>query len=474
MNPLSAVLDDIDAQRERYIAELKELLRFPSVSTAPEHKADVRRCAEWLCHHMNDIGLPTQVGETAGHPILVGERQDAPGKPTILFYGHYDVQPPEPLELWTSPPFEATVRDGKLYARGAADDKGQVFTHLKAWEAVLRRDGALPVNLKWLVEGEEEISSVHLSDFIAQRREALSADYVVISDSGQFAPGVPAITYGLRGIAIFDVRVWGAKQDLHSGSFGGAIANPIVVLSEIIARLHDEQGCVTVPGFYDDVLPLSAWEREQFAALPFDEAAWRNALGVPQLFGEAGYTTLERVWARPTLELNGIAGGYAPPPSPPSPGGASGGFKTVLPSWALAKISCRLVPNQDPNRIGALVSDYLKQLCPPTVTIEVCYLGGGKPIVINTASPAVQAAKRAIEAGFGAPCVFIREGGSIPVVAMFKDMLGVDSLLLGWAQRDCNAHAPNEWIGLDDFHNGIRTAAALLYEMAGMGGEEGT
>jgi acetylornithine deacetylase/succinyl-diaminopimelate desuccinylase-like protein len=454
MSNLSVVLNDIDAHRERYVAELKELLRFPSVSTAPEHKADVHRCAEWLCHHLNDIGLPTTLCETPGHPILTGERLEAPGKPTVLFYGHYDVQPPEPLELWTSPPFEATVRDGSLYARGAADDKGQVFTHVKAWEAVLRHDGALPVNLKWVIEGEEEISSVNLHDFIAQRRDALSADYVVVSDTGQFAPGMPAITCGLRGIAIFEVRVRVAKQDLHSGSFGGSIANPVVVLSKIIARLHDEQGRVTVPGFYDDVLPLQPWEREQFAALPLDEDELRDALGVPQLYGEVGYNTLERVWARPTLELNGIVGGY---------GGE--GFKTVLPSWVLAKISCRLVPNQDPDRIGALVSDYLKELCPPTATIEVRYLGGGKPIVVNTESPAVQAAKRAIETGFGAPCVFIREGGSIPVVAMFKDLLGVDSLLLGWAQRGCNAHAPDEWIGLDDFHNGIRTAAALLYEM---------
>jgi acetylornithine deacetylase/succinyl-diaminopimelate desuccinylase-like protein len=365
------------------------------------------------------------------------------------------VQPAEPLELWTSPPFAATVRDGNLYARGAADDKGQVFTHVKAWEAVLRHDGSLPMNLKWVIEGEEEISSANLDAFIAARREELAADYVVISDTGQFGQGIPAITYGLRGIATFEVRVQVARQDLHSGVFGGSIANPIVVLSEMIARLHDERGRVTLPGFYDDVLPLQPWEREQFAALPLNEKELQAYMGAPQFYGEQGYTTLERVWARPTLELNGITGGYA-----------GEGFKTVLPSYALAKISCRLVPNQDPDKIGALLREHLQQLCPATATIEVKYLGGGKPIVIHTESSIVQAARRAIETGFGAPSVFIREGGSIPVVAMFKELLGVDSLLLGWAQRGCNAHAPDEWIGLDDFHNGIRTVAALIYEVS--------
>lgn len=457
MNQNMTYTDFIDAECDRHLIELKELLCFASVSAQPDHADDLRACASWLVGHMNACGLPTKLHETDGHPIVVGERLDAPGKPTILIYGHYDVQPPEPSDLWDSPPFEPTEHNGNLYARGASDDKGQIFTHIKAMEAWMRTCGHLPVNVKWLIEGEEEVSSTNLEPFIRTHTEQLGCDYVVISDGSQFAPNVPAINYGLRGIAAFEIKVIGAKQDLHSGMFGGAVPNPITILSSLIAGLHDLDGRIAVDSFYDDVAPIQDWERQQFADLPFDETIFKLDLNVPGLCGEAGYSTLERRWTRPTLELNGITGGYQ-----------GAGTKTVLPSHASAKVTCRLVPNQDPDRIGELVCNELRRRCPLTVRIEPEYLGGGKPIILDTKSPAIHAAGRAIELGFGRSPVLTREGGSIPVVAMFKELLRADSLLLGWGQPDDNLHAPNEKFSIADFQNGIRAAAALLNELANL------
>ncbi|MGB6123320.1 MAG: dipeptidase, partial [Bacteroidota bacterium] len=330
------LLTYVDAHRDRYLKELMEFLAIPSVSTDSEHADDVRRCADWLADHMGAVGLDNvQTFPTQRHPVVYGEWLGAPGKPTVLLYGHYDVQPPEPLELWTSPPFEATVRNGNLYARGSADDKGQVFIHLKSIEAYLRNVGSLPVNIKLLIEGEEEIGSEHLEDFVKSHQELLEADLALISDSSMFARGVPSICYGLRGLSFMQIDLEGPNRDLHSGSFGGAVHNPIQALSEIIAKLHDKNGKVAVPGFYKDVLPLTRKERQAYRKLPWSDRRYAKDLGVKQLYGEKGYTTLERVWARPTLECNGIWGGFT-----------GEGAKTVLPSKASAKISMRLVPNQ--------------------------------------------------------------------------------------------------------------------------------
>jgi acetylornithine deacetylase/succinyl-diaminopimelate desuccinylase-like protein len=446
----------LESHRGDFEEQLKALLRIPSVSAQPDHDADTRRAAEFIRDDLRAMGVPADLIPTKGHPIVFGERADAPGKPTLLIYGHYDVQPPEPLEPWLSPPFEPTVRDGNLYARGATDDKGQMFTHLKAAEAWLKTVGTLPINVKFLIEGEEEVGGANLETYVAENRQKLACDYAVISDTSQFAPGLPAITYGLKGLAYFELVVRGAKQDLHSGTFGGAVANPLNALAVILASLKGPDGRIQLPGFYDDVRPLEQWERDEFARLPFSEDEFRASLGVPELAGEQGYTTLERKWARPTCDVNGLYGGYQGP-----------GPKTVLPCKAGAKFSFRLVPDQDNKKVAAQLRAHIEAVCPPGVTYELIEHHGAPAVLVEVkGSPGVAAAARAIEAGFGKEPVFMREGGSIPVVGLLKAHLGVDTLLLGWGQTDDNLHGPNEKFSLADFHRGIKSSAHLMAELA--------
>ncbi len=437
----------IDANHDRYLAELNELLAIPSVSSQAEHAGDMRTAATWLSNHMRSIGLEhIEVMETGGHPLVYADWLHAPGKPTILIYGHYDVQPEEPVDLWTTPPFVGTIRDGRLYARGAADDKGQVFIHLKAIELLMKETGALPLNVKCIIEGEEEIGSEHLDAFVATHKDLLSADLVVISDSGMFAKGVPSVTYGLRGLSYMEIEVTGAKSDLHSGSFGGSIHNPIQALTEIVASLHDKNGRITVKGMYDDVRPLSKAERAAFKKLPWNDRKYAKGLGVKALYGEKGFTTLERLWARPTLECNGIWGGYT-----------GQGAKTVLPAKAFAKISMRLVPDQESAKIAKLFEKHIRRIAPKTVTVDVRFLHGGEPAITPIESPGVRAAISALEKGFGKKPLYQREGGSIPIVVQFKKLLGIDTVLLGFGLPDENAHAPNEFIDLGNFFGGIKT-----------------
>src|SRR5215472_11800966 len=355
------VLDFIHTNRDRYVSELKDYLAIPSISALPQHAADVRRCAEWTADQMRKVGLENvRLIETKGNPVVYGDWLHAAGAPTILFYGHYDVQPVDPVDLWTSPPFEATVRDGEIYARGAADDKGQVFMHLKAIEAHLKQNGRLPVNMKFMIEGEEEVGSAHLDDFVRDHKSDLSADVVVISDSPMFARGVPSICYGLRGLVYFQLDLRGSSTDLHSGSFGGAVANPAIVLAQMLAQMKDRGGRVRIPGFYDDVVPLNEQERKAWAALPFNERKYKKDFGIPKVYGETGYTTLERTWARPTFEVNGLLSGFT-----------GDGAKTVLPAVAMAKVSMRLVPNQDPDKIAKLFEAYVQDIAPKTVEVKV-------------------------------------------------------------------------------------------------------
>ncbi|MDP9382999.1 MAG: dipeptidase [Chloroflexota bacterium] len=450
------VMSVIDRNKERYLEEVMELLRIPSISALTQHRGDMRACAEWLRDRLLAIGLQrAEVMGTAGHPVVYGEwMHPEPGRLTVLVYGHYDVQPVDPVELWDSPPFEPQVREGRLYARGAADDKGQVHMHMAAVHALLSQGGELPVNLKFLIEGEEEMGSENLDEFIAANREMLACDAAVISDTSFFAAGVPSITYGLRGLTYMQIDVAGPSSDLHSGSFGGAVMNPAEAVARIITRLKDEHGRITVPGFYDEVRELTEREREEFRRLPFDETEYAESLGVPELWGEEGYSTLERVWTRPTLEVNGIWGGFA-----------GEGSKTVIPAEAHAKISCRLAPYQDPDEIASLVEAHVQEVCPPGVRARVVRMHGGKPALVPLDHPVMGAASRAVERGFGKPPVFIREGGSIPVVATFDALLGVPTVLMGVGLPDENAHAPNEWLLLENYYNGIRSAAALYEEL---------
>ena len=450
---MDRVIDFINVNRERYLDELKALLAIPSISALPEHKADVTRCAEWCGDEMRRVGLQNvKLIATPGFPVVYGDWLGAPGAPTILFYGHYDVQPVDPLDLWQTPPFEATVRDGEIYARGSADDKGQVFMHLKAVEAHLKQNDKLPVNIKFILEGEEEVGSEHLDDFVRGHKADLKADVVVISDSPMFARGVPSICYGLRGLVYFQIDLRGSSTDLHSGSFGGAVANPAFVLAQMIAQMKDRGGHIKIPGFYDDVKPIEEAERTAWASLPFNEKTYKKDFGIPKLFGETDYTTLERTWARPTLEVNGLLSGFT-----------GEGAKTVLPAVAMAKISMRLVPNQDPNKIADLFQAYVEKLAPKTVQIKVTRMHGGKPWMTSYENPYVQAAGRAIEKGFGRQPIFTREGGSIPVVSTFQEELGLPSVLFGVGLPDENAHAPNEKLDVSNFHNGI-IASAYLYD----------
>src|SRR5688572_12770981 len=453
---MNNVIDFINTNRDRYVDELKNYLAIPSISALPEHAADVKRCAEWTADEMRRIGMQNvRLIETPGNPVVYGDWLGAAGAPTILFYGHYDVQPVDPLDLWESPPFEATVRDGEIYARGSADDKGQVFMHFKAIEAHLKQNGRLPINMRVILEGEEEVGSANLDDFIKAHKDELKADVVVISDSPMFDRGVPSICYGLRGLIYFQIDLRGTKSDLHSGSFGGAVANPAFALTQVIAQMKDKAGRVKIPGFYDDVRPLRDAERAEWKKLPFNETKYRKELAAPRLFGEKGYSTLERVWARPTFEVNGLLSGFT-----------GEGAKTVLPAVAMAKVSMRLVPDQHPNKIADLFDTYVKKACPATVELKVTRMHGGKPWMTEFDNKYVRAAGRAIEQGFGQKPVFNREGGSIPVVSTFQEELGLPSVLFGIGLPDENAHAPNEKLDLGNFHNGIIASAYLYKEIA--------
>ena len=450
---MNSVIDFINTHRDRYIDELKGFLAIPSISALPEHRPDMKRCADWVADEMRRIGLQNvRLIETPGFPVVYADWLGAAGAPTILLYGHYDVQPVDPVDLWESPPFEATVRDGELYARGAVDDKGQVFMHLKAIEAHMKQHGKLPCNIKIILEGEEEVGSANLDNFVKDHHDDLKADVVVISDSGMFDHGVPSICYGLRGLVYFQIDLRGTKSDLHSGSFGGAVANPNMVLANVLAQMKDRGGRVKIPGFYDDVRELTQGEKDQWKRLPFNEKRYAKELGAPRLFGESGYTTLERVWARPTFEVNGICGGFT-----------GEGAKTVIPATAFAKVSMRLVPNQDPDKIAKLFDDYVRKVTPKSVEIKVTRMHGGKPWMTELDNRYVQAAGRAIKQGFGKEPVFTREGGSIPVVATFQEILGLPSVLFGVGLPDENAHAPNERLDLGNFHGGV-IASAILYD----------
>jgi succinyl-diaminopimelate desuccinylase len=444
----------LDEHRSEFEQDLFALLRIPSVSADSTRRADMRRAADWMADQFRQLGLQTDIADTEGHPIVLAESVEQPGAPTVLVYGHYDVQPPDPLELWQSPPFEPTVRHGNVYARGATDDKGQMLTHVKSAQAWIETVGRLPVQLKFLIEGEEEVGSPNLTPFLAANRDRLACDCVVLSDTSQFGPGQPAITYGLRGIAYYELRLAGPNRDLHSGTFGGAVLNPANILCVMLASLHGFDGKVLVPGFYDDVLPISDREREEFRRLPFDPAKFAEQLGVDALGGEAHFSTLERRWARPTFDINGLTCGYQ-----------GEGAKTVLPAKASAKFSFRLVPNQDPKKISAALESKLRALCPPGIRMELIDFHGAPGVVVPLDSPYIAAAQRAIEHGFGARPVFIREGGSIPVVATFRELLGVDTLLLGWGLDDDNTHSPNEKFSLADFHRGIKASAKLWEEL---------
>ena len=446
----------IESKREDNLNELKEFLRIPSVSTQSEHKQDVERAARWVAEKLRAAGFEKiEIVPTKLHPLVYGESLQAPGKPTVLFYGHYDVQPAEPLELWTTPAFEPAVRNGNLFGRGTADDKGQVHIHLKALEALKKVDGKLPVNVKVIIEGEEEVGSVSLWDFVQKNRERLKADALVVSDSSMLSRGIPSITYGLRGLNYYQLELTGPAQDLHSGSFGGAVPNPLTILAETLAKLHDKNFRVAVPGFYDQVAQISREERKAIEALPWREKEFRRTVGAPGLCGEKGFSIIEQIWTRPTLEVNGIWGGYT-----------GEGAKTVIPSKAYAKVSTRLVPNQDPAKIAKLVERHVRKLLPKTVSLKFEVLSTGKPWLASYSHPVFQKAIHALEQGFGRKAVFIREGGSIPFVSQMDDTFNIPCVLIGFGLPDENAHAPDEHIALENYFGGIKSIAIFYEQLA--------
>ncbi|HOM16731.1 MAG TPA: dipeptidase [Thermoguttaceae bacterium] len=445
----------VEAHAADFEQRWAQWLRIPSISADPAHRPDLERAADWLLEQFRGLGLTAEKIPTAGAPLVYAESPPVQGAPTALVYGHYDVQPAEPIQAWESPPFEPTRRNGAMYARGATDDKGQLLTHLWSTEAWLRAVGRLPVQLKFLIEGEEEIGSSHLEQFLRDRPQRAVCDCVVISDGAQFGPDQPAICYGLRGIAYYELRLKGPKRDLHSGSFGGTVTNPANALAQMLAGLVDERGRIQIPGFYDDVTPLSAEERERLASLPFDEEKFLADLGVSGATGEEGYTLLERRWARPTFDIHGLWSGYQ-----------GEGAKTVLPAEAGAKFSFRLVPYQDPAKITLGLRQRLQELCPPGIQMELLETHGTPAVLAPVESPYVQAAVRAIQQAFGRPPVFIREGGSIPIVAAFQQAFPIPVLLVGWGQDDDNTHAPNERLRLVDFHRGIQASIYLWAELA--------
>lgn len=454
---MNAVLQYIEDNKKRFVDELCEYLRFPSVSAQPQHKPDMAACADWLVNHCRNIGLEAEVRPTNGHPVVFA-RTKKTGKPSYLVYGHYDVQPAEPFELWKTPPFEPRIEGRSLFARGSCDNKGQNLAHLKAVEAYFKTGTELPCDLTFIIEGEEEVGSKHLEEFLQTYKKELACKAVVISDTGMPSIKHPALTYALRGIMACEITLHGPSRDLHSGIFGGTVDNPAMALAQMLAQLRDKNGRINIPGFYDDVEKLSAYERKQAARMPITESQYRKFLGVPKLFGEKGYTFVEQRSARPTVEINGLTSGYQ-----------GEGSKTIVPAWARAKLTFRLVPNQNPEKIRKLILKHLKTICPPTVRMEVTAGHGGEPYLVSPTSPMAQAALRTLKEAFGHEPIIMREGGSIPIVNQFKKVLGADSLLLGLSLPDDNAHSPNEKFNLDCFENGARMGALLWQELAKLG-----
>ena len=452
---ISKVIEYIESNRDSYVERLYEFLRIQSISTDPEHKDDMHRAAEWVKQILAGCGINADLIKTPGHPAVVADSGEVEGGPTVLVYGHYDVQPTGDESLWNTPPFEPTVRDGMLYARGSADDKGQVLAHLLAAEAWVKAAGKLPVRVKYLVEGEEEISSPSLEEVIRQHRDRLACDYIALSDTSKLNAETPAITYGVKGLVYKEITVYGPKQDLHSGSFGGTVCNPGNALAAIIASLKDTYNRCTISGFYDRVRELDEAEREQLESLPFDEGAYRKSLDVPELDGERGYSTVVRKWVRPTVDVNGLYGGFT-----------GEGASTIIPSKMTAKVSMRLVPDQDPANISEAFDEAVMAAAPDGVRVEVKLLGSCLPYVAELKSPGMTAAAAAVEAAYGKPPAFIREGGSLPILPLFREVLGADSIMMGLCDPNCNAHGPNEWFALDDFHKGIKAAAHFLDKLA--------
>lgn len=452
MSTLEAYLN---SEREHFEEWLCEFLRIPSVSAGTAQREALDTAARWLHTRFLQMGFAAEIVATDGNPIVLAEGPRTEGARTVLVYGHYDVQPPDPLDQWISPPFEPERREGNIYARGASDDKGQLLTHVFSAQARLAVEGKLPVNLKFVIEGEEETGSGNLARFLQKQAQRLACDCIVVSDMSQLCRGQPAITYGLRGIAYYELTLTGPSRDLHSGSFGGAVTNPANALAGLLGRMTDERGRIQIPGFYDDVVPIDAQERERFAMLPFREEDFFTQVGVKGAVGETGFTSLERRWARPSFDISGLTAGYQ-----------GEGAKTIIPQRASAKFSLRLVPNQDPEKVTASLRAMLSQACPAGVEMELVEIAASPGVLVRLDSPYVEAAARAIEHGFGRPPVFIREGGSIPIVAKLHQTLKADVLLLGWGQPDDNAHAPNEKFALADFHRGIRTSARLWHELS--------
>jgi acetylornithine deacetylase/succinyl-diaminopimelate desuccinylase-like protein len=454
---MKPVLDYLKKNKGRFLEELCQYVRFPSISAQPDHKPDLAACAEWLLQHCRQIGLDAHLAPTAGNPVVVAKTPRVKGskKPHFMVYGHYDVQPPEPLDLWKSPPFEPRIEGRSLFARGSSDNKGQNLAHLKAVEAYLKTGVELPCDLTFVIEGEEEVGSRNLGDFLKTYRDELKCKSVVVSDTGMPSKKHPALTYALRGIIAVEVRLDGPSRDLHSGIYGGTVDNPALVLCQILAQLRDKNGRITVPGFYDGVAPLSKYERQQFKRVPMSIATYQKFLGVPKLFGEKGFTPFEQRAARPTIEINGLTSGYQ-----------GEGSKTIVPAWARAKLTFRLVPNQRPEKIRSAILQRLKKLCPPTVRMTLKSGHGGEPYIVSPTSPIAQAGLRALKSAFGHEPILMREGGSIPIVTEFKRTLGSDTLLLGLALPDDNAHSPNEKFDLDCFENGMKMGAYLWQELA--------
>ncbi len=459
---IAAVLGRVDREADTSLEQLKEYLRIPSVSTDPEYAADVRRCAGFVRDRLAAAGMTADIIDTAGHPLVYGEWLGAPGRPTVLFYGHYDVQPVDPVAEWRNDPFEPTIEAGErgeqIVARGATDDKGQSFTHIKAVEALMAETGALPVNVKFLIEGEEESGGEAIEAYVRSPAAGrLACDLALVSDTSMFGPGQPSVLYGLKGLLYTEVEVRGAGRDLHSGTFGGAVANPLNVLGSLLAALRDpEDGRILIPDFYEGVRPLEPDERAAFAALPFDEAKYRDEIGASALWGEAGYTTLERVWARPTCDVNGVWGGYQGP-----------GAKTVIANRAGAKVSMRLVPDQAPERVFRSLAAWMRSLAPPGIEVDVRTLSGAPPVLVDLDGPLVDAALEGVREAWGRAPVRVREGGSIPIVSTLSDVLGVPVLLIGFGLPDDRLHAPNEKMDLSNFYQGIRTVVHVLDRVGG-------
>jgi acetylornithine deacetylase/succinyl-diaminopimelate desuccinylase-like protein len=448
----------IEGRREQHLNELYDFLRIPSVSAKSEHKPDIERGSHWVADRLRSAGFKSvEIIPTNLHPLVYAESLEAPGKPTILFYGHYDVQPAEPLDLWTSPAFEPTVRNGNIYGRGTADDKGQVHIHLKALESLHQLNGKFPINIKVLIEGEEEVGSVSLWDFVQKNKAKLKSDALIVSDTSMLGKGVPSITYGLRGLNYYQMELTGPERDLHSGVYGGAVPNPLTILTELFAKLHDKNFRVTVPGFYDDVDNVPAAERKALNALPWKATDFKKAVGASEYCGEKGFTIVERLWIRPTLELNGIWGGYQ-----------GEGAKTVIASKAYAKFSTRLVPGQDPPKIAKRVEKYVRQLLPKSVHCKFEVLSTGKPWVAAYQGPIFQIAQSALQKGFGKKAVFIREGGSIPFVTQMHDTFKIPCVLIGFGLPDENAHAPDEHLALENYYGGIKAIAHLYQDLANL------